>query len=108
MENTPQSIPRTMFYTDWRTEGRTRFGWDFTTWRWRCPVCGHVASYAEYIAAGAPESAVGVSCIGRWLGALDRATVEGGPCTHIGGALNPVTLIMHDGIERKQVFEFAE
>lgn len=78
--------------------GIERFGPDPMKFKFVCPSCGHVASAEDYKAAGAPETAVGFSCIGRWLpGDYDENTFSrnGGPCTYAGGGLiglNPVAL----------------
>lgn len=77
-----------------------RFGHDRNDWKFVCPSCGHVASVAEYKAAGA-ENAIGYSCIGRWTGATQKAFAKGtGPCDYAGGGLigiNPVRVVSEDG-----------
>lgn len=64
------------------------FGEDRWNWRFVCPCCGHVATAKNYKEAGAPEGAVGYSCVGRWSGAKRGALGEGpGPCNYAGGGL---------------------
>ena len=76
-----------------------------------CPVCGHIATAAEYYAAGARIEAAGFSCIGRWIGGRPAFEKGGkGPCNYTGGGLfklNPWTVIIEDGGEH-HVFAFAE
>lgn len=84
---------------DWRREGVRRFGPDERLWKFKCPACGHVASYQEYMDAGAPENVVAFSCIGRWLDGEVREAFGDpgtpGPCNYAGGGLfglNPVSI----------------
>lgn len=89
--------------------GATLFGENKLNWRVVCPGCGHVASIKDYQEAGAPEGAVGFSCIGRflddcrdWLGGSGS-----GPCNYTGGGLiniNPIHITDHDAY----LFAFAE
>jgi hypothetical protein len=52
---------------EWEEEGIKRFGNNKYEWRFKCPLCGNVASTQDYFDNGAWESAVGRSCIGRYL-----------------------------------------
>ncbi len=95
---------------EYLAEGRRLFGNDMMAWRFKCPVCGHIASAADYKAAGAPEGAVAFSCVGRWLPNSQEAfgrkpIVKGQPCNYAGGGLfglNPVN------VEGEYYFAFAE
>lgn len=102
--------PRTyMTEAEFKTIGVERFGPDPMKFKFICPSCGHVASAEDYKAAGAPATAVGFSCIGRWLpGDWDSNTLRkaGGPCDYAGGGLiglNPVTL----SDRKESYFDFA-
>jgi hypothetical protein len=102
----------TMTLEAWQAKARALFGADELAWKFECPSCGHVATAADWKAAGAPEGAVAFSCVGRWLDADDKKTFrkEGGPCQYAGGGLfklNPVTVIAPDGKEH-MMFAFAE
>jgi hypothetical protein len=106
-----QPGPTTMTHEEWVAEATRRFGDDATKWRFKCPSCAHVASVGDWKAAGAPETSIAFSCVGRWLDQpKGRAFVKGhGPCNYAGGGLfklNPVTVIDKDGKEHS-VFEFA-
>ena len=84
-----------MTYEQWKAEGERRFGKNLFQWKFKCPVCGHVASpedFRPYKDQGAtPESAC-VECIGRYDGtnraAFAAGDVEkkgfkkGGPCDY--------------------------
>lgn len=114
-----------MTYAEWVAEGERRFGKNLTKWRFVCPVCGHVASAQDYKDAGAPESEVGFSCVGRWSGfnrdafGLNPDSIasgklppaEGpGPCNYAGFGLinvNPVAVVTDDGQVAK-TFAFAD
>lgn len=96
----------------WWAEAVRRFGDDLMRWRFVCPSCGHVASVADWKAAGASAGEIAFSCVGRRTGAGDSNTFKraGGPCNYAGGGLfelNPARVIYKDGHERR-VFAFAE
>jgi hypothetical protein len=93
---------------EWHASGEKLFGPDKMKWRFVCPVCGHVQSVQDWKDAGAPESAVAFSCVGRWIPGSRKAFEETGkgPCNYAGGGLfrlNPVEL---SGIE-PNAFAFA-
>ena len=96
---------------EWMAEGERRFGPDTEDWRFLCPACGHTAAVRDWKDAGAPEGAVGFSCVGRWAGAGREAFGDGpGPCNYAGGGLfrlNPITVTAPDGTEH-HAFAFAE
>lgn len=96
---------------EWFEKGKSLFGPDREDWRWKCPLCGHTASSKEYLDAGAPEGAIGYSCIGRFLDKPKPAFVKGpGPCDYAGGGLfefNPITIIDHNQRDH-HYFEFGE
>lgn len=105
-------MKRTVTHDEWKAEGARRFGGDAMAWRFVCPSCGHVACVEDWKNAGAPESAVAFSCVGRWTGANDDKAFgsKGGPCQYAGGGLfrlNPVTVETTDG-GKHTMFEFAD
>lgn len=91
-------------------EAKERFGEDTMAWKFVCPACGHVASAADYKATGAPEGAVGFSCIGRWSGTARRTAFgdknKPGPCDYTGGGLFRISPVEIEGHGR--YFDFAE
>lgn len=100
---------RSVTLAEFTAEGERLFGPDQMKWRWRCPICKHVATTADYKAAGAPEAAVGFACIGRYVGPKRTMNEPGepGPCDYTGGGLfklNPVHISDHPGYS---FFEFA-
>lgn len=104
------TVPRTITYDEWIKEAQARFGTDSMRWKFVCPVCGHVASVADWKRVGAGEGEVAFSCVGRHIASAKQAFEENGtgPCTYAGGGLfrlNPVTV--RRGSEEHQVFEFA-
>lgn len=108
----------TIAYKTWVEEAKKRYK-SSKEIRLRCPVCGHVATVAEYDEAGAPDGAIGFSCIGRWL--KDDTKVREafgnhskqkfpGPCNYTGGGLiglNPIRVIFDDG-SASTFFDFAD
>ena len=105
-----------MTYTEWKAEGKRRFGVDPLAWKFICPSCGHVASVADWKNAGAPEGAVAFSCIGRYTlnnkhAANNSFRKKGGPCNYTGGGLfrlNPIEVDFEDGSEPMHAFAFAD
>lgn len=104
-------------HADWQRQGEALFGPDRQAWRFICPSCSHIASIAEWQMAGAPEGAVGFSCIGRFAGSgvSPRAAASaafgrnGGPCNYTGGGLfqlNPVSIEFEDARAPTSFFEF--
>ena len=76
-----------MASTEYLAEAARRFGTDQAAWRFVCPACGHVQSVADYQAAGAPEGAIGFSCIGRYLGGAYDWFQGTTPCNYTSGGL---------------------
>jgi hypothetical protein len=97
----------TMTLDEWRTEGKHRFGSDPMQWRFVCPSCGHVASVEDWKNAGAPETAVAFSCIGRWLPNPQSIFEKPGPCNYAGGGLFGLNPVRIEG-RPSAVFSFAE
>jgi hypothetical protein len=92
---------------EWVADGVRRFGADRFTWPFVCPACGHVATATDWRRAGAPDSAIAFSCIGRWLAAKPRDAFEKGPgpCDYAGGGLIGLNPVEVDG---GRYFAFAE
>jgi hypothetical protein len=105
-----------MTHEEWLAEGKRRFGPHMQRWQFVCPACGHVASVQDWQDAGAPETAVAFSCVGRWVKpdllkpVREAFGGEGpGPCNYAGGglfAINPVEVHREDKTHR--VFDFSE
>ena len=54
---------------EWQDEAVRRFGPDYLKWKFRCPMCGHVASIQDFKDVGADSPNVAYQeCIGRYTG----------------------------------------
>lgn len=102
-----------IFHADWVKEAERRFGKDAMKWSFKCPSCGHVATVADYKAAGASQAQVAFNCIGRHAGGDDVVEIfqadKGQGCNYTQGGLFTLarTLVqMEDGSE-VPVFDFA-
>lgn len=93
---------------EWLNLGQTLFGKDVMQWKFKCPYCAHIATVADYKKAGAPSSAAGFSCVGRWLEvrkeAFDNQDKRNIPCNYAGGGLIQINPVDVDGTK---VFEFG-
>jgi hypothetical protein len=97
----------------WTEEGTRLFGEDKLKWRFVCPVCGFVATPADWFAEGAGEGAVAFSCIGRY-GKYQKTARKAfggdgpGPCDYTGGglfALNPIEVIGIDKLGKPRTLQ---
>lgn len=90
----------------WRAQAAALFGPDPMQWRFVCPVCGFIQSVQDYKDAGAPNGAVGFSCVGRFREGSRKAFggCGDGPCNYSGGGLFQVNPVDVDG---RKVFAFA-
>lgn len=101
-----------MTKAEWEAKGQRLFGPNQLDWKFVCPCCGHVASIADWRAAGAEVAAAAFSCVGRWIEGSAEAFVNKGkgPCTYAGGGLfrlNPIE-VMEDNGKVHEMFAFAE
>lgn len=65
---------------EWMEEGVRLFGHDFNKWKFKCPICGHVASIQDFRDAGAKDPNVAYQeCIGRYKGAGAPGNADGNP-----------------------------
>jgi hypothetical protein len=103
---------RKLTYAQLCTEAEERFGADAMTWAFRCPHCGDVASANDFIAANTSPNFVGLVCVGRHLGALDRNVKKytGRGCDWSAGGLirGPWEVVMppRDGLPERSVWSF--
>src|ERR1700733_2559156 len=82
----PKGGNEVMTMEQWHAEGERLFDPDEMQGQFVCPACGHVASPADWKAAGAKESHVAFSCVGRFLHDSRDAFAKGpGPCNYAGG-----------------------
>lgn len=110
-----------IFKAEWEAEGRKLFGDDFMKWRFKCPVCKHVATVEDYRAfkeqGATPDSATN-ECIGRYLPKEQRGGFSRdhsnpkvkSPCDYAGYGffrLSPVEVETEDG-KVISSFAFAE
>lgn len=110
-----------MTLEEWRAEGQRRFGPDFQAWKFRCPICDHVASVADfrqYADRGATPNSATCECIGRYsmgkpaLGERRQSVTKGnGPCDYAGYGLfrlSPVHVLQPEGKGPTHCFAFAD
>lgn len=99
--------------SEWRAAAIDRYGEKPSAWKFRCPVCKHVAAVEDWETAKAPEGAIAFSCIGRYLpGEANDAFArkQKAPCNYAGGGLfklNPITVVDSAGREHS-MFDFAD
>lgn len=97
---------------EWKAEGERRFGPDMMNWRFECPICGNVASVADFRPyKGATPNSATCECIGRYKAgkpAFGKIRKKGqGPCDYCGYGLfrlSPVRVVQDGG---KEIHSFA-
>lgn len=104
----------TLTREEWIAEGTRLFGDDWLTWKFVCPVCGHVAAandFREYRDKGTTPNSAYQSCIGRFItgspAAFGTPCVKPGhgPCNYAAFGLLRLAPFVVEGV---QVFGFAE
>lgn len=99
---------------EWLSEGKKRFGDDFTNWKFRCPACGHVASGQDFKKLGAKPNDMYQICIGRANGkGTDgmKGKDEGNGCNWAAfglfGTLDKGRIVITPEGKEVEVFDFA-
>ena len=98
---------------EWIEEGMRRFGKDWMKWRFRCPMCGHVASIEEMQAAGAKDpNCAYQECIGRYTGKGSPKEGDSAGCNWAAYGLFGIpkggVVVLTGEEEGMHIFEFAE
>ena len=100
----------------WRAEGERLFGQDVTKWKYKCPMCGHIAAVQDFIDAGldgqeAANSAY-CECIGRYTGKGSPKKGDSSGCNWAGYGLFGIphggVVVMTGEGSGQHIFEFAE
>lgn len=95
-------------FSEWANELKKRFGENPDNWKFVCPVCGHVQSFADFKEINQDPNAAYACCIGRYTDSNDKTGKNG--CNYtVNGlfSLNKTTVISEDYLPFK-VFEMAE
>lgn len=102
-------------YEEWEKMGQQLYGKDKKEWKFKCPSCGFVQTFNDFIKEGSSKEGaqrmIGFSCIGRVMKEKREflSKKKKGPCNYAGGGLfriNPVT-ITNNGKEQSY-FDFAD
>lgn len=101
------SEKRTIPVAEWLSQARSLFGDDPKKWRFKCPVCGHSQTLADFEAIGAEPQSAYTECIGRYLlsraSGLGSKSADGGkksPCDYAAFGLfrlSPAPEVVPDG-----------
>ena len=112
MENKEKKLS----YEEWEKIGTQLYGSDKKEWKFKCPSCGFVQTFNDFLKAGATkedaQGMIGFSCIGRVMedkGEFLGKKKKGKPCNYAGGGLfriNPL-IIVSEGKEQGY-FDFAD
>jgi hypothetical protein len=111
MENKTKKLS----YEEWENTGTQLYGSDKKEWKFKCPSCGFVQTFNDFLKFTTKEEAqgmIGFSCIGRVMeekGEFLGKKKKGSPCNYAGGGLfriNPV-IIVSEGKEQGY-FDFAD
>lgn len=99
---------------EWRAEGERRFGPDVKRWRFKCPMCGHVAAVQDFIDAGAedPANRAYEECLGRYTGKGSPKEGDSSGCNWAAYGLFGIpkggVYVFTGPEEGAHIFEFAE
>lgn len=101
---------------EWKAEGERLFGQDVTKWKYKCPMCGHIAAVQDFIDKGldgqeAANSAY-CECIGRYTGKGSPKKGDSSGCNWAGYGLFGIphggVVVMTGEGNGQHIFEFAE
>lgn len=97
----------------WQAEAEKRFGKDYMNWKFQCPMCGHIASIADFKAAGAksPNCAY-QECIGRYTGKGSPKEGDSSGCNWAAYGLFGIpngkgVFVMTGNEEGQEIFDYA-
>lgn len=99
---------------DWKAEGERRFGKNILKWRFKCPMCGHVAAVEDFKAAGAkdPANSAYEECLGRYTGKGSPKKGDSSGCNWAAyglfGIPNGGVYVFTGPEQGAHIFDFAE
>lgn len=99
---------------DWKAEGERRFGKNVLEWRFKCPMCGHVAAVEDFRKAGAdsPGNSAYQECLGRYTGKGSPKEGDSSGCNWAAYGLFGIPkggVYVFTGLEEgAHIFDFAE
>ena len=98
----------------WKEEGKRRFGQDFNNWKYKCPMCGHIASVQDFIDLGVkdPANVAYEECIGRYKGKGSPNKNDSSGCNWAAYGLFGIpngngVFIMTGNEDGQEIFDFA-
>lgn len=100
-----------MTVDEWLAKGNELFGPEMDTWKFRCPICGNVASvhdFQQYKDKGATPESAATECIGRYSGGRSAFGGRGdGPCDYAAYGFFKLSyrIVVHEDGEQ-HVFPF--
>jgi hypothetical protein len=103
-----------MTRAQWWAHGTELFGPNTDTWKFRCPICGNIASIADYRQfkdQGATPDSAATECIGRYTGGRSAFyEKEGQPCDYCTYGLFKIAeaYVDHGDGKLQGVFAFAD
>lgn len=105
---------KVMTQSEWMEEGKRRFGGDFLNWKFKCPMCGHVASIQNFKDAGVDDpNCAYQECIGRYTGKESAKEGDSSRCNWAAYGLFGIPngkgiLIINDDGTGTDVYDFAD
>ena len=98
----------------WKAEGERRFGADIRKWKFKCPMCGHVAAVEDFIKLKVkdPANSAYEECIGRYTGKGSPKEGDSSGCNWAAYGLLGIPkggVFVFTGPEQgAHIFDFAE
>ena len=97
---------------EWKAEGERRFGKNVGKWKFKCPMCGHVAAVEDFEGkAEDPANVAYVECIGRYEGKGSPKEGDSSGCNWCAYGLFGIPYggsLVKQGERKTHIFSFAE
>lgn len=99
---------------EWKAEGHRRFGDNILDFKFKCPMCGHVASVQDFKDLGVddPANCAYSECIGRYTGKGSPNDADSLGCNWCSygflGIPKGGVIVIDDQGEKSYIYDYAD